>query len=280
MNINWYPGHMKKTKELIKEQLKLVDIVWELVDARVPISSKNPDIDDLIKSKPKLIILNKKDLAEDRVTNEWIEYYKTKNYIMANNSLSPRQNDELMKKTKEILKEKIDRLKEKGVNKKVIRIMIVGIPNVGKSSIINSFLKKKSAKTGNRPGVTKGKQWIRLREDVELLDTPGVLWPKLENQETGINLALFGTIKDEIMDREELGYKLLEVLWPKYKSRFIDRYKIDEEFESTLEIMDKIGEKRGCILKRGEIDYLRVSNLLLDDLRSGRLGKITLERPK
>ncbi|QUH26263.1 ribosome biogenesis GTPase YlqF [Serpentinicella alkaliphila] len=280
MNINWYPGHMKKTKDLLKSQLKLVDIVIELLDARIPLSSKNPSIDEIIGNKPKLIVLNKIDLAHDGETRRWENYYKSQGFnAIPVNTMTGAGVREIMNEAQNITQEKMDNLKKKGIINRPIRLMIVGIPNVGKSSIINRLAGKKSAKTGDRPGVTKGKQWIRLRGNMELLDTPGILWPKFEDEEVALNLAFTGAIKDEIMDTETLAYRLVQRLYNKYETNFVERYNIDRNIEDPLEVMNAIAINRGCILSKKEIDYDRVSNLILDEFRAGKLGKITLESP-
>lgn len=282
MNINWYPGHMKKTKELLKEQLKLVDVVWELLDARIPRSSKNPDIDPIVHGKPKIIILNKKDLADPRVTEDWVRYFKDQGITaIPMNSIDSSSATQLLNESKNLLAEKLESRRAKGIKREVIRAMIVGIPNVGKSSMINKYAKKKSAKTGNKPGVTKGKQWVRIQKDLEMLDTPGILWPRLDDKKAALNLAFVGTIKDEIMDRETLGLRLVETLLRDYPKDLFTRYGLEGMSEETpaLEVLDTIARKRGCMFKGNEVDYLRVANVLLDEFRSGRIAKISLERP-
>ncbi len=282
MNINWYPGHMKKTKELLKEQLKLVDVVWELLDARIPRSSKNPDIDPIIHGKPKIVILNKKDLADPRVTEDWVRHFKEQGITaIPMNSIDSSSATQLLNESKNLLAEKLEARRAKGIRREVIRAMIVGIPNVGKSSMINKYAKKKSAKTGNKPGVTKGKQWVRIQKDLEMLDTPGILWPRLDDKKAALNLAFVGTIKDEIMDRETLGLRLVETLLENYPKDLFNRYgleNMDEEI-TGLEVLDTIAKKRGCMFKGNEVDYLRVANVLLDEFRSGMIAKISLETP-
>lgn len=280
MNINWYPGHMKKTRELLKEQLKLVDVVFELLDSRIPLSSKNPDIDKIIGNKPKIVILNKVDLADKHITDQWIEYYREKNiFCIPVNSITGQGLRQLIEKAEKSVEEKMQKLADKGRRQRAIRVMVVGIPNVGKSSIINKLAGKKSAKTGDRPGVTKGKQWIRLKGNMELLDTPGILWPKFEDQEVALNLAFIGSIRDEIMDIETLALKLIEKLWSIGREDMINRYNLNEELSSPLEILNAIGKNRGCIVKGGEIDYTRTANIILDEFRAGTIGKISLETP-
>lgn len=280
MNINWFPGHMKKTRELLKENLKLVDVVFEILDSRIPISSKNPEIDKIIGDKLRITILNKYDLSNDEANQAWIKYYNDNNIaIVLVNATKGTGMNKVIKVTNEVMKEKMERLKSRGIKNKPIRAMIVGIPNVGKSTLINALAGKKSAKTGNRPGVTRGKQWIKLKGNLELLDTPGILWHKFEDQNVGLNLAFTGAIKDEIMDIETLSLKLIEKLQVNNKKALTDRYKIDVEEKTSLEILDEIARKRGCVIKKNEIDYERVAHIILYEFRSGMLGKISLEYP-
>ena len=280
MAINWFPGHMKKTQREIKENLKLVDAVIEIRDARIPRSSANPDIDKLLQNKPRIILLNKKDLTEKKITNEWINYLTKDNVkVLEVNCLQGEGLKNIKPLLMELLKEKHDRLKAKGMAKIVTRVMVVGIPNCGKSTLINKLAKNNIAKTGDRPGVTKNKQWIKTSLDIELLDTPGVLWPKFEDEEVALNLAFTGAIKDEVMDIEELAYKLVQRLQKYYPENLKERYKIEEIFEDPLETLNAIARKRGCLVRGGEIDYNRISVILLDEFRGGKIGKITLERP-
>ena len=280
MAINWFPGHMKKTQREIKENLKLVDAVIEIRDARIPRSSANPDIDKLLKNKPRIIILNKKDLTEKKATNEWIKYLTKDNVkVLEVNCLQGEGLKNIKPVLMELLKEKHDRLKAKGMAKIVTRVMVVGIPNCGKSTLINKLAKNNIAKTGDRPGVTKSKQWIKTSLDIELLDTPGVLWPKFEDEEIALNLAFTGAIKDEVMDTEELAYRLVQRLQEYYPENLKERYKIEEIFEDPLDTLNAIARKRGCLIRGGEIDYNRISVILLDEFRGGKIGKITLERP-
>lgn len=280
MAINWFPGHMKKTQREIKENLKLVDAVIEIRDARIPRSSANPDIDKLLQNKPRIILLNKKDLTEKKITNEWINYLTKDNVkVLEVNCLQGEGLKNIKPLLMELLKEKHDRLKAKGMAKIVTRVMVVGIPNCGKSTLINKLAKNNIAKTGDRPGVTKSKQWIKTSLDIELLDTPGVLWPKFEDEEVALNLAFTGAIKDEVMDIEELAYKLVQRLQKYYPENLKERYKIEEIFEDPLETLNAIARKRGCLVCGGEIDYNRISVILLDEFRGGKIGKITLERP-
>lgn len=280
MAINWFPGHMKKTQREIKENLKLVDAVIEIRDARIPRSSANPDIDKLLQNKPRIILLNKKDLTEKKATNEWIKYLTKDNVkVLEVNCLQGEGLKNIKPFLMELLKEKHDRLKAKGMAKIVTRVMVVGIPNCGKSTLINKLAKNNIAKTGDRPGVTKSKQWIKTSLDIELLDTPGVLWPKFEDEEIALNLAFTGAIKDEVMDTEELSYRLVQRLQEYYPENLKERYKIEEIFEDPLDTLNAIARKRGCLIRGGEIDYNRISVILLDEFRGGKIGKITLERP-
>jgi ribosome biogenesis GTPase A len=280
MSINWFPGHMAKTRRQIKESLKLVDAVIEIRDARIIKSSANPDIEEICKDKPRIILLNKSDLSEEKVTRDWVktlsnDYTK----VLSVNCLTGMGLKNIKPALDEILKEKHDRLKNKGVVNIVTRVMVVGIPNVGKSTFINKLAKNNIAKTGDRPGVTKSKQWIKTKIGIELMDTPGVLWPKFEDEEVGLNLAFTGAIKDEIMDIEDLALKLIERLQEYYPERLKERYKLNELSESALENMENIGRKRGAVISGGNIDYNRVAVMLLDEFRGGKLGSISLERP-
>ncbi len=280
MAINWFPGHMRKTQREIKENLKLVDAVIEIRDARIPRSSANPDIDKLLEGKPRIILLNKSDLTDSRVTKEWIEYLTNENVrVLEVNCLKGDGLKAIKPALMNLLKEKHDRLKAKGMAKIITRVMVVGIPNVGKSTFINKMARNNIAKTGDRPGVTKSKQWIKTAIGIELLDTPGVLWPKFEDDTTALNLAFTGAIKDEIMDIEELALKLVERLQGSYESQLKERYKLPEVFENPLDTLDAIGKKRGTLISGGQIDYNRIAVILLDEFRGGKIGKISLERP-
>lgn len=280
MAINWFPGHMKKTQREIKENLKLVDAVIEIRDARIPRSSANPDIDNLLKGKPRIILLNKSDLTEDKVTKEWIrDLTKEDVKVLEVNCLKGDGLKAIKPMLLSLLKEKHDRLRAKGMVNIMTRVMVVGIPNVGKSTFINKMARNSIAKTGDRPGVTKSKQWIKTSIGIELLDTPGVLWPKFEDDETALNLAFTGAIKDEIMDIEELSYKLVERLQMYYGDKLKERYKISETFEDPLETLNAIARKRGALISGGQIDYNRIAVILLDEFRGGKIGKISLERP-
>lgn len=281
MNINWYPGHMKKTKDLLQNNLKLVDIVIELLDSRIPLSSKNPEIEKIIKDKPRIIIMNKSDLSSEDANKVWINYYKSLNVpVVLVNAMSSTGTDKIMNAINRAMSEKIRAKAEKGIKNTTIRAMIAGIPNVGKSTLINALAGRKGAKTGNKPGITKGKQWIKLRGNVELLDTPGILWPKFDDQNVALNLAFTGAIRDEIMDIETLGLKLVERLISIDNSLLETRYNIEILGNSPLEVVEMIANKRGCILKGGEIDYTRVAHLILDEFRRGYIGRITLDYPE
>ena len=279
MNINWYPGHMKKTMDNIRSSLKLVDIVGEIIDSRIPISSKNPVIDDVLKDKPRIMILNKSDMADENETKKWLSYYRKKGYgAVVVDALHSKGLDNIYSVAKEMLADKFKKLEEKNLSAKTIRMMIVGIPNVGKSTFINSISKRKSAKIGDRPGVTKQVQWIKTKNDLELLDTPGVLWPKFEDERIGLHLTFTGAIKDEIMDIENLAFRFIDELNKRDINILKNRYNLSEDsYEDTLYLMDEIGRNRGAILKKNEIDYFKVANLVFDDFRKVKLGRITLE---
>lgn len=277
MNYQWYPGHMTKAKRMMQEDIKLIDIIIELVDARIPLSSRNPDIDDLGKGKARLILLNKIDLADERYNKEWKEYFQEKGFwVQEINSKTKSGIKEIHSIIKEACKEKIERNLRRGIKNKPIRAMVVGIPNVGKSTFINAFAGRACTKTGNKPGVTKGKQWIRIQKDVELLDTPGILWPKFEEQSVGMKLAMIGSIKDEILNVEELSLEVIKFLRKSYPGLLLSRYQVNEEAEA-VEVLKEIAGKRNCLLKGGEIDYLKTAKILLEELRNGKIGRITLE---
>lgn len=279
MNINWYPGHMKKTIEDIEEKLKLVDFVIEIIDSRIPYSSRNPLFKDLLKNKKRLLIFNKSDLSDPKLNEEWMEKITDENnFAISYNAMKPNVNL-VVKKSEELMVDEIKKYQDKGLKKGPLRAMIVGIPNSGKSTFINSISGTKSARTGNRPGVTKTNQWIKIHSKLHLLDTPGVLWPKFE-EKVGLNLAFTGAIKDEIMDRETLALKLIEKLKNIAPASLEERYKISDIKEmSPLEIMDEIGKNRGALMRGGLIDYEKVSGIILDEFRKGTLGRITLEEP-
>lgn len=280
MNYQWYPGHMTKAKRMMQENIKLIDLIIELVDARIPMSSRNPDIDELGKGKARIILLNKSDLADARLNQEWENFFKEKGYfIQPLNAKTGAGIKNIQALVQESCKEKIERDRKRGIINRPVRAMVVGIPNVGKSTFINSFAGKACAKTGNKPGVTKGKQWIRLNKNLELLDTPGILWPKFEDQKIGERLALIGSINDEILHVDELAVALIQNLKNSYLDLLEKRYDItiDEDAYDTLK---KVAIARKC-LQKGELpDVDRASSMLLEDFRSGRLGRITLERPE
>ncbi|MCM1050030.1 MAG: ribosome biogenesis GTPase YlqF [Clostridiales bacterium] len=280
MNYQWYPGHMMKAKRMMQENIKLVDLVIELLDARIPISSRNPDIDELGRNKSRLILLNKSDLADARFNKEWIEFFKEKGYsVLEVNSKTGSGIKAIQPAVREACREKIERNKQRGIINRPLRALVAGIPNVGKSTFINSYAGKACTKTGNKPGVTKGKQWIRLSKELELLDTPGILWPKFENQDVGRKLAFIGSMNDEIIQMTELAIDLLAYLVVHYRKALIERYQISEDLNVPLELLEDICNSRKCVKKGGEIDYEKGAALLLDDFRSGRIGRITLETP-
>lgn len=281
MAINWFPGHMAKTRRELKENIGLVDVVIEIRDARIVSSSANPEIDSICGNKPRLILLNKSDLSEESITNQWIKKLSNDNIaVIAVNSITGEGLNLIKPSINNILKEKHERLKAKGLINIVTRVMVVGIPNVGKSSFINRLAKNNIAKTGDRPGVTKSRQWIKTKIGIELMDTPGILWPKFEDESVALNLAFTGAIKDEIMDIEELALKLIETLQKLYPNRLKERYNLDQLVEDPLENLNAVARRRGAIASGGNIDYNRVSVLLLDEVRGGKLGKISLERPE
>ena len=277
MHFQWYPGHMTKAKRMMQENIKLIDLVIELVDARVPISSRNPDIDELGKNKARLILLNKSDLAEDTQNDAWVEYFKCKGFsVVKVNSKKGGGIKSIHGVIQEACKEKIERDRKRGILNRPVRAMVVGIPNVGKSTFINALAGKACAKTGNKPGVTKGKQWIRLNKNVELLDTPGILWPKFEDQTVGLHLAFIGSIKDEILNIEELAAELIQFLKKYYMGVLAEKYAIIE-VDDPYQCLAEIAKSRHCLLKGNELDTEKAALLLIDDFRSGRLGRITLE---
>ena len=274
-HIIWYPGHMKKTRELIAENLKMVDIVIEVIDARIPVSSRNPIIDELVKNKRRLIILNKSDLSDPKANEAWAETFKKQgNLVLTMNCMTGIGVGQLYK----LLSRLQDEKNEGQLRKKSLRMMIVGVPNVGKSSLINRMTGKKSAKTGDRPGVTKGKQWLGLENGMQLLDTPGILWPKFEDPQVGLNLAFCGSIKDEILDTASLALELIKVLQRDYPQLLRERYKLDELDEDALVNMEAIAAKRGFILSGKRVDYERCARTVLDEFRGGKIGNITLEK--
>lgn len=287
MNYQWYPGHMTKAKRMMQENIKLIDLVIELVDARIPLASRNPDIDELGKNKARLILLNKADLADEITTKKWQKYFEEQGFfVVALNSRNRNGMKSIEHVVQEACKEKIERDRKRGIINRPVRAMVVGIPNVGKSTFINSFAGKACAKTGNKPGVTKGKQWIRLSKTLELLDTPGILWPKFEDQRVGLKLALIGSMNDEILNVEEMALELITYLTENYNGLLTKRFDLPDEAEqdmdrenASLSILTQIAMARGCIAKGDELDLRKAAGLLLDDFRSGRLGRITLETP-
>ncbi len=280
MNIQWYPGHMTKAKRMMQEDIKLIDIVIELLDARAPKSSRNPDIDTLANGKSRLVLLNKQDLADQSVNQKWSEYFKGKGILC--HAVDARRNQDMkpvMQLIEQACKEKTERDRARGILNRPIRAMIVGIPNVGKSTFINSFAKKACTKVGNKPGVTKGKQWIRLSKNVELLDTPGILWPKFEDPEVGLHLAMIGSVNDDVVELYALALHLIEFLQKNDCNTLAERYNIDVTGEAPY-ILEQIALARSCLKKGGEADVDKAAKLLLDDFRSGRLGRISLESPE
>ena len=289
--ISWYPGHMAKTRKQIMEDLKFVDIVIELLDARIPIASQNPDIGDLIQGKKKVIILNKCDMSDERQNALWVKYFAEKGIpAVLTDSNSGKGIEESIRQIENVMKEDIMSQTEKGRIGRKIRAMIIGIPNVGKSSYINRISKRTTANVGNKPGVTKQKQWIRINEKVELLDTPGVLWPKFENQEIALHLAFTGTIKEDVLERTEIAYYLVKFLIENNMKQLCERYKLEKDYinqileqdrpenENIYEIMLEIGRKRGCIISGGNIDEEKTARIILDEFKNGKLGKITIEK--
>lgn len=285
MNLQWYPGHMTKAKRMMQENIKLIDVIIELVDARIPLSSKNPDIDTLAGNKSRVLLLNKYDMADPKYNEMWKRYFEEKGYYTA---LVNSRNGQGVKQIKDIVykacEAKIERDRRRGIINRPVRAMIVGIPNVGKSTFINSFVGKASAKTGNKPGVTKGKQWIRLSSKMELLDTPGILWPKFEDPSAGMRLAFIGSINDDIIQMTELSLELILFLNRHYPDALKERYDITvpdnmEELKDGVGTLEQIAVKRSCIMKGGELDLERAAQIVMDDFRNVRLGKITLEFP-
>ena len=280
MHFQWYPGHMTKAKRMMQENIKLIDLVIELVDARIPMSSRNPDIDELGKNKARLILLNKSDLAEEKQNDAWVEYFKGKGFsVVKVNSKKGGGIKSIHGVIQEACKEKIERDRKRGILNRPVRAMVVGIPNVGKSTFINALAGKACAKTGNKPGVTKGKQWIRLNKNVELLDTPGILWPKFEDQIVGLRLAFIGSIKDEILNTEELAAEMIQFMKKYYLGVLSEKYAIIES-DDPYQCLADIAKSRHCLLRGNELDITKAATLLIDDFRDGRLGRITLEFPE
>lgn len=294
MNINWYPGHMAKTKRQIQEDLKLIDVVVELLDSRIPISSRNPDINTIVKGKKKIIVLNKSDLADDKETIKWVEYFKAQKIpAVITDSNSGKGIKEVIKQAELIMKDELDKREEKGRTGRKIRIMILGIPNVGKSSFINRLANKNSLEVGNKPGVTRKKQWIKISNSIELLDTPGVLWPKFENDEVALNLAYTGTIKDDVLEKTDVAFYFLKYMLENEIDKLVARYNLSKqeilnslenqtrpENEIIYDIMLQIGKSRGAVVSGGNVDDVKTANIILEDFRSGKLGRITLEKVK
>ena len=281
MNIQWYPGHMTKAKRAMKEDVKLVDLVIELVDARAPLASRNPDIDSLAAGKGRVILLNKADLASEKANAAWITYFESQGFqVMKIDARAKATLKQLNALIQEACKEKIERDRRRGILNRPVRAMVVGIPNVGKSTFINSFAGKAAAKTGNKPGVTKGNQWIRLNKQVELLDTPGILWPKFEDQRVGLLLAFLGSINDEILEKDELASELADYLRNIPPGLLKERYGIEEDGKKPYELLDEIAAARACLTKGGVNDLTKAARLLLDEFRGGKLGRITLEMPE
>ena len=281
MNIQWYPGHMTKTRRQIEADLKLVDAVCEIVDARIPISSRNPDIDSICGNKPRIMVLNRMDLADPEMTRRWLDYFRSKGMAaLATDCKTKKGINNFQPAVRSVLKEKIARNAEKGMNKP-IRIMVVGIPNVGKSTLINQISGRKGAKAENRPGVTRGKQWVTVDSNLLLLDTPGILWPKFEDPNVGMMLAYTGAVKENVIDTEELACFLMELLWKHYPDMVRERYKIDVPADTPgYELLEEAGRKRGFLISGGEINTERMAKVLLDEFRSGKLGHFTLESPE
>lgn len=285
MQVQWFPGHMAKTRRLIQEQLKLVDVVVEIVDARIPQSSRNPLIDELVANKPRVIILNKEDLADEIVTEEWLSYFNRLSRFKAIKFNSTSMKASILSSLKtaifDLTVEKREKRAQKGIINQTVRSMVVGIPNVGKSTFINNIVGKKVTKTGNKPGVTRGKQWIRLDKDLELLDTPGILWPKFDDAEVGFRLAVTGAINDDLFDREEAAFLLIKFLRQHYPILLAQRFKLtDNEFTNEpLKILERMAINRGCLLPGKNIDYRKIANIVINEFRSGQIGRITLEKP-
>lgn len=279
-SINWYPGHMTKAKRQMQEDIRLIDLVIELVDARVPMSSRNPDIDELGKQKSRLILLNKSDLADKKATDRWKAFFREKGYFVVDLDARNRKGmKEISQVITDACAQKIERDRARGIKNRPIRAMVVGIPNVGKSTFINSFAGKACAKTGNKPGVTKGKQWIKLNKNVELLDTPGILWPKFEDPDVGVRLACIGSIRDEILPTEELAMELCRILVERYPTYLSNRYGVDEK-KTMPEILMQVAENKNCRAKGNEPDYGKAASMIIDDFRNGSLGNISLEIPE
>lgn len=282
MHIQWYPGHMAKAKREVTEQLKKVDIIIELADARIPFSSRNPMLDSITQHKPKLIILTKSDKADPVLTSKWTELWKNEHTeVLSMNALEQRGVKELTNSAQRLAAPMFEKMKKKGIRPRAIRAMIIGIPNVGKSTLINRLVGRKTAKTGDRPGVTKAQQWLKVGSDLELLDTPGILWPKFDDQRVGYHLAATGAIKDELLDFQDIALFIIKELRAKYPDALQRRYNLTEELpEEDTELFEMIGRKRGCLLQGGIVDYDKAAELIINDLRKDKLGAITLEHPE
>lgn len=281
MTIQWFPGHMAKARREIEEKMKLIDIVIELVDARIPQSSRNPMLDQVIKDKPRLLVLNKVDLADENVTRAWIRYFEQQGMnVISVNSKKGQGMKEIIQSSREMLQEKREKLVAKGVKNRPIHALIVGIPNSGKSTLINRMAKKNIAKTGNRPGVTTQQQWIKVGKDFELLDTPGILWPKFEDESVGLRLAATGAIKDQLLDFTDIATFLLTYYKKEYPDRLKERYDLKELPEDIVLLYEEIGKRRGCFIRKNEIDYEKVAELLIRETRNGQLGRLSFEKPE
>ena len=280
MAIQWFPGHMAKAKREITEKLKLIDIVFELVDARIPLSSRNPMIDEIIGNKPRILLLNKADMADEAMTKQWQEYFAKQNIpTLPVNSQSGQGVADIVQEAKRLLKSKFDKMIEKGMRPRAMRALIVGIPNVGKSTLINRLAKKRIAKIGDRPGITKQQQWIKVGKELQLLDTPGILWPKFEDERTGYCLAATGAIKDELLDYQDIALFLLKFLRAFYPERLQERYKLSDLKDDPADVLDDIAKKRGFLMSGGAVDYDRTAEMVLREFRTLKLGRITLDRP-
>ncbi|WP_077617798.1 ribosome biogenesis GTPase YlqF [Bacillus sinesaloumensis] len=280
MTIQWFPGHMAKARRQVTEKLSLIDIVFELVDARIPASSRNPMIDEIIKNKPRLLLLNKADMADPKITKEWLEYYKENGvHALAINSQAGNGMKQIVSESKLILKDKFDKMAAKGIRPRAIRSLIVGIPNVGKSTLINRLAKKNIAQTGDRPGITKSQQWIKVGKELELLDTPGILWPKFEDQEVGLKLATTGAIKDTILNLQDIAVYALRFLEENYPEALKDRFNLEEIPEDIVSLFDEIAKRRGSMMSGGLIDYDKTAELIIREIRTEKLGRLTFEQP-
>lgn len=282
MTIQWFPGHMAKARRQVTEKLKLIDIVYELVDARIPVSSRNPMIDEIVANKPRIILLNKADMADARITKQWLDYFNLKGETtkaIAIDSQTGKGLQQISSLSKELLKEKFDKMESRGIRPRAIRALIVGIPNVGKSTLINRLAKKNIAQTGDRPGVTKAQQWVKVGKELELLDTPGILWPKFEDQMVGYRLATTGAIKDTIINLQDIAVFALRFLTEHYPDRLRERYALEEIPEDIVDLFDAIGSKRGCMMSGGHVDYDKTAELVIREIRQEKLGKLSFEAP-